>query len=357
MSDAARRDDPAANESAGSQRRWRPKVLVAAGLALLLVAGLTIAGLTGRDNQAPQAQGGAGADGTQSAGTTGKPSDAVRGYLEALAARDADRAVGYLEPAPSRRFLTPKVLQASAKKVPLSGVDVPELTGEDTAQVPADYSLGRQRISERYSVVKADGRWKIARGVSELDLTEQRKQALPLRLRINGVSLATDTAVLFPGHYTFSTSSKWVGYGTGAAFVLTGPSDPASPRLVPTLRPGAEAAFLRATKKAMDACLAQRKLSPSGCPNRLKADSNQKVDEDTIRWTLTNDPYADAQVTHSREDPTVVEATLKPRYNFRAEGTQDGRRATFDGPPTGLSSVVSTGDLSKDTISVRLSAS
>ena len=326
-----------------------PLILVAAGVAFLLLVGLTIAALAGRDSDVATGPGGRGLDAAAE-----KPSDAVRGYLEALAAGDADRAIGYLDTVPAdRSFLTREVLEVSAKKAPLTAIDVPEVTDQFTSGVPARYTLGKEAVSEGFNVTESGGRWKISRGVTELDLGDQRDQTLPLL--INGVKVTTDTVALFPGHYAFTTTSKWVTYDDLAALTLTGPSDYTSPRLTPTLTSEAKTAFLKATKTALNKCLDQRKLAPSGCPNRLQARSNQKVDRDTVRWTLTNDPYQNARVTLDSTDPTVAAATLSPRYNFRAEGTQDGRRATFDGPPIGLFSFRATGDLSKDSIKVKLS--
>jgi hypothetical protein len=348
VSDAKRLDNAATDGPGGGKSRRLPLVLVAVGVALLLVVGVTVAALTAGRDKNPAAANGAGSTAAE------KPSAAVRGYLEAVAARDAERAIGYLETAPAdKTFLTRKVLAASAKRAPLTAIDVPEVSGDQTSWVTARYNVGKQAVTEDYSVTESDGRWKIVRGLTELNLGNRRDQPLPLL--INGVELTTDTAALFPGHYSFTTSSKWVSYGSGATVVLTDPSNPISPRLTPMLTPDAEAAFLSATKKALSSCLAQRKLAPPGCPNRLEARRNQKVDEKTIRWTLTNDPFADARVTVDPSDLTVAEAVLRPRYHFKAKGTQDGRRATFDGPPSGLGAVRSTGDLSKDVIRVELS--
>jgi hypothetical protein len=116
----------------------------------------------------------------------------------------------------------------------------------------------------------------------------------------------------------------------------------------------AEAAFLKATRAALEKCLDQRELAPSGCPNRLEARDNQEVEEKTVRWSLTNNPFKNARVTLDHQDPSVVEGTFYPKYNFKAEGTVDGRRARFDGPPIGLDSFISTGDLSGDRIEVEL---
>lgn len=341
---------PAQPGQPGQPRKSKlPLVLVAAGLALLLVVGITIAALTGRDDSTATGSDPKGG----SAPAADKPSDAVRGYLEALAANDADRALGYLdEPPADTTFLTRPVLEASAKKAPISAVDVPEVTDEYAYQVPASYTFGNQPIQEDFSVTKESGSWRLSRAVSEFDLGYQRDETLPMT--INGVEVTTDKVSLFPGVYAFSADSKWVTYGDKAEFRLTGPSDYDAPRLTPTLSSAGRSAFLKATKTALDKCLAQRKIAPSGCPNRIALRKGQKVTESTIRWSLTADPFKNARVTLDSSDPTVAEASFYPRYRVRANGSDNGRSVRFDGEPFGIYSFRSTAELSGDKVTVDL---
>ena len=342
---------PGATGSGGGKKSRLPLILIGAGVAfLLLVGGITVAALTGGDDD-DVATGPGGS--TSEPAAAAKPSDAVRGYLEAVAASDGEAAIGFLRTPPAdTTFMTKPVLEASAKKAPLTAIDVPEVTDEYVSRVTARYTLGKQPVVEEISVSETGGAWKITRGVNEFDLSYQRDETLPLL--INGVAVEQDKVTLLPGTYAFTTSSKWVSYGDKATLTLTGPSDYTSPRLTPTLTKDAKAAFLKSTEAALDKCLDQRKLAPSGCPNRLRARDNQKVDEKTVRWSLTNDPFKNARVTLDYQDPSVVEGTFYPKYNFKAEGTVDGRRATFDGPPLGLYSFTSTGDLTGDSIKVKL---
>ena len=339
----------AAGPGGGGKKSRLPLVLIAAGVAFLLVVGITIAVLTGRDEPVATGPGGSASEPADAE----KPSDAVRGFLEAVAASDGERAATYLRTPPAdTTFMTRPVLEASAEKAPLTAIDVPEVTDEYVSRVTARYSLGKQAVVEEYSVSETAGVWKITRGTVEQDLGYQRDETLPLLL--NGVAVEEDKVTLLPGTYAFTTSSKWVSYGDKATLTLTGPSDYTSPRLTPTLTKDAKAAFLERTEAALDTCLEQRELAPSGCPNRLKARDNQEVEEKTVRWSLTNDPFKNARVALDHQDPTVVEGTFYPKYNFKAEGTVDGRRASFDGPPLGLYSFTSTGDLTGDTIKVKL---
>ncbi len=319
--------------------------------------GIAVAALAGRDRPvavSPTDPGGSGpASGPASAPATTKPSDAVRGYLEALAGNDADRALSYLEDQPAdRTFLTRAMLEASSKQAAISGIDVPEVTDKYTYRVPARYTIGDQAVTEDYSVSEAGGTYKLSRAVTEFDLGYQRDETLPML--INGVPVRTDKVSLFPGTYAFTTDSKWVTYGDKAKITLTGPSDYDSPRLTPTLNSAGKAAFVQATKAALDTCLQQRKLAPAGCPNKIALRTGQKVTQSTIRWSLTNDPFKNARVTLDSTDPTVAEATFYPKYRFRATGSTNGRSGRFDGEPIGLYLFRSAGDLSGDTVKVKL---
>jgi hypothetical protein len=343
---------PSAAGGAGGGKKSRlPLILVAAGVAFLLVVGLTIAALRSSDDGSV-ATGPASTSSSEPPADAAKPTDAVRGFLEAVAASDGERAVSYLRTPPADlTFMSRPVLEASAEAAPLTEIDVPEVTDEYISRVVARYKLGKQAVVEEFSVSETGGVWKITRGANEFDLSYQRDETLGLL--INGVAVDQDKVTLLPGTYAFTSNSKWVDYGDKATLTLTGPSDYTSPRLTPTLTKDAKAAFLKTTKAVLDKCLEQRKLAPKNCPNQTQARENQKIDEDTVRWSLENDPFKNARVALDYQDPSVVEATFYPRYDFRAEGTQDGRRANFD-TVIGLYSFRSTGDLSGDTIKVEL---
>jgi len=339
----------------GARKSKLPLILGAAGAALLLIVVVALAALSGRDDETAGGTSGPSSDpaGSASAPAAAKPSDAVRGFLEAVAANDGEKAAAYLEDPPAdKTFLAREVLEASAKKGAITDIDVPEVTDKYAYKVSASYRVGEEQVSDDYSVTGSGGAWKLSRALTAIDLSYLRDETLPML--INGVEVTTDEVSLLPGTYAFTTKSRWITYGDKAQVTLTGPSDYDSPRLTPTLNPDGKAEFLERTKAAFEKCLDQHKLAPKGCPNRLDLRSGQKVDQSTIRWSLTNNPFRNARVTLDSSDPTAAEATFYPRYNFKARGSVDGRSATFDGAPIGLYSFRSTGDLSGDKVTVKL---
>lgn len=327
-----------------------PLVLVAAGVALLLVVGIAVAALTGRDKDSADDPVGSGAS---SAPQADLPSDAVRGYLQALADLDADRAVGYLEDDPAdKTFLTKEVLTASAKTAAISDVNVPEVTDKYAYKVASTYKLGDRSVTEDYNVSEVGGSWKLSRAVTEIDLSYLRDDTLTML--INGTAVVNDKISLFPGHYVFTTDNAYVSYGAKNTLTLTGPSDYDSPQLTPTLSADGKAAFVKATKKAFEKCLDEHKLRPKGCPNQIAEQKGQKFTESTVRWSVTNNPFKNVRASIDSSDPTTVSASFPVSYNFKGKATLNGQNVRYDGEPTGLYNFTSTGDLAKKAVKVSL---
>ncbi|WP_375432754.1 hypothetical protein [uncultured Friedmanniella sp.] len=277
----------------------------------------------------------------------------MQGYLQALADQDPDKAIGYLDDEPAdKTFLSKEVLAASAKTAAISAVNVPEVTDKYAYKVPASYKLGDKSVTEDYNVTEVGGSWKLTRAVTELDLSYQRDETLPMK--VNGVEVKNDKISLFPGHYVFTTDNSFVSYGGKNTLTLTGPSDYRSPQLTPALTSAGKDAFVKATKAAFEKCLDQHKLQPSGCPNKIKEDKGQKFKESTVRWSVTNNPFKNVRASIDSRDPTTVTANFTTDYNFKADATLNGRSVRYDGEPIGLYSFTSTGDLSKKSIAVTL---
>ena len=82
-----------------------------------------------------------------------RPSDAVAGYLQALAAGDAVAALSFAaDPAPTGPLLTNEVLVESGDRAALTEIQVPVVEDQNATSVSATYTLGklaRQRIVRR----------------------------------------------------------------------------------------------------------------------------------------------------------------------------------------------------------------
>jgi len=228
---------------------------------------------------------------------------------------------------------------------------VPPVTDEYAYKVPASFSLGDRGYSRDFGVKKDGAGWKVTDGVSDIDVSYQRQQTLPMV--VNGTTLAADTLSVLPGTYV-TTGSTWVSWGSKN--VLTAaeryPTRPTG--INPTLTKAGSSEVLTKTKAAFRSWLAKHELKPSGCPNRIADTRGIKVKESTVRWRVTSDPLRNARVTLDGGDPTVADATFYPDYRITFTGSQNGRTGKVDSDVTGLESFRTVADLSKSTVKVKL---
>ena len=190
-----------------------PLIIGAAVLALVLI-GTIIGVAVVRGGDDPVAGGGTGGGGTSSAppAEAKLPSDAVTGYLEALAAGDATTALTYASTAPSdTTFLTNEVLAASLKSGAITDINVPEVTDKYAYSVAASYKIGSQSVNADIPVEEEGDVWKLREVAYDLTLTSTQNKTLPML--INGVQAEADKVAVFPGTYTFTTGLDNISYG------------------------------------------------------------------------------------------------------------------------------------------------
>ncbi|GAA2097193.1 hypothetical protein GCM10009841_09360 [Microlunatus panaciterrae] len=291
-------------------------VLGVAGGAILLSGGnKTDTGGTGTRTSAPPAT---------------KASDAVKSYLEALAASNAQAALDLSEDQPAdKTFLTNEVLQASNGRAPITAINVPEVADDNAYSVDATYKMGEESVTESFYVDKFDGKWKVKEAFAELDLSYTRDKSLPMI--INGVEVKTDKVKLLPGSYEFTTGSKFIDYGSSNVLLVTSPSDyPNTSDIKASITEAGFSAFKKAAKDSMTACVKQKKLAPTGCPFAAKPTSQQKVDTKTIKWTLEDDPFgSDFKPRLDYEAKSTAKASVTFKMSFDAKGTSNGKPMTF----------------------------
>jgi hypothetical protein len=324
-------------------------VLIGAGALALILAVVAVAvNVGGRSDDT--AGGGAGAT---SAPVAKNASDAVQGFLEAVAANDAERALTYTDAAPAdKTFLTDAALQASSKIAPLTAISVPPVTDEYAYKVPATFNLGDKTYARDFEVKKDGDTWKVGDGVSDVDVSYQRQRTLAMV--VNGTKLTADTLSVLPGTYVFTTGSRWVSWGSKNVMTVA-KSYPTLPTgIKPTLTKAGSDEVLAKTRAAFRSCLDQHKLRPKGCPNRINDTLGIKVKESTVRWRVTKDPFRNAKIDLDYSDPTVATGSFYPDYRIKFTGTKSGVTGPVDTDVIGLSSFEAVADLSKDKVTVKL---
>jgi hypothetical protein len=324
------------------QRKGGGKILIiigAAALAVILMAVLAVVVATrARQAASPASSSQVQQNQSQSAAPQNaqRPSDAVMGYLQALAAGDAVAALSYAaDPAPKGPLLTNEVLAESGKRAELTEIRVPVVDDQKATSVSATYTLGTSAVSESFDVVKVGDTWKLSRTVKDLDIGFIVGGSVPVK--INGVSVAQDSIAVLPGSYAFTTGLPYVGYGSKNVVLVKSPYVEADTyRIQSQLTKSGEKAVISATRKSYNRCLEANSLSPTNCPMNFK--SKYSYNTRTITWRqVGNDPFRKAKVSLGG-----TQARIEIPLNLRLSGscTYQGRSGNCSGELTGTSVAV-----------------
>ena len=274
-------------------------VLIGAGALALILAVVAVAvNLGGRDDTAGSGTGGTGGGGTSGAPAAASASDAVNGYLQAVAKGDVQTAVSYaVDPSSvSTTYMTPQVLVASAKLAPMTAISVAP-SDPDATTVPATYRLGSTAVSTSFDVMKdSDDAWKLVSVASDLDLSAVQDESIPMLM--NGTKVETGSFSVLPGAYRFTTGQKNFDYGSRSTLLVRHPTDfPDISRIAPQVSSSGRKAALSALRKSWKKCLQADDAKPGGCPNRWN-NSSYKFKNGTVEWTRKGkDPVKNPQAT------------------------------------------------------------
>lgn len=126
-----------------------------------------------------------------------------------------------------------------------------------------------------------------------------------------------------PGSYALSTGLPFVAFPTEPQTIqsLAYTDTPVFP-VTPSLTASGQEALLTAARSSLDRCIASTELTPTGCPNAIRAP--REIVPGSVRWSLTTDPWQGVTPTLYSEDQTVATATLNLSYRVSMSFT-DGR--------------------------------
>ncbi|HYI52577.1 MAG TPA: hypothetical protein VEX57_01320 [Microlunatus sp.] len=295
-------------------------IIIGAVVLALVVAAIGVGVALSRGGEEPVAGGGTGGTTSAPPAEAKKASDAVQGYLEALAAGDAQAALAFASTAPTdTTFLTNEVLAASNKTAAISAINVPEVDDEYAYRVAASFSMGKQAINTDFSVEKDGDAWKLRDVAADLDLQSKRAKTLPML--INGVNVETDKVLLFPGSYTFTSGNKNVDYGKSSTLIVKSPSEypDGLSDIQPTLTSAGDKAFTNAVEDSVKKCMKSKDLKNPGCPNNVtKVTGSVKPKEGTFEWSYDKDALDNLKVRLDYDNPAVAEAFVY--LSMKAEG-------------------------------------
>lgn len=313
--------DTSGGAAADSQRRRRRLVVGLVALAVLLV----VAGVLGwRFLQSRQFQQELAAERTAARAT-------VETYYAALAAGDAEGALATAAATPAESsLLTAEVLTSAQAAGGIRDVRVGEATIDNdagqrtigqTGSVAVAYAVGETPVDIDLQVSRVGDQWKVATATSQVDLGGGEA----LR-SVNGQPAAAAVVELFPGTYTVAPASALVALAE-PQLVVAAP-DPAGAEMrtwaggQPALSDEGRQAVLAAAQTSLEGCLAQRSLTPEGCPIAVDAGPDIQVQTSTIRYTLVGSPWEAARL--NLESDTRVSGILDLSYRIQASATSGG---------------------------------
>ncbi len=250
---------------------------------------------------------------------------AVRGYLKALAAGDADAALGFAAAQPEdATLLISPVLRAAHADAPLTAIEVGGSASEATRQfVSARYNLGDQAIGTALEVVRQeDGVWRLPRVAATVDLSALRPREVPLT--INGEPVSSSRPALFPGHYTIATTAERYAV-ENPDFVVPSAIEQPQVRATLTLSERGRDEIIAAAQAHLTDCVKRRKLEPEGCGFAIANPSGTKLKESTMRWAVHSGDDLLAETALTLDQPGSATGSVNIVVRGEVSGT-DGSR-------------------------------
>jgi len=256
------------------------------------------------------------------------PQQAVTGFLDALAAADADRALEFALNRPAdTTLLTREVLEASRANGALAVVNVPAVEGSGTVTVAAEVTFGGQPATITFSTTKTEAGWRLGQVTSTID-----PGPLPSELGATVNRQPVDDPEhleVFPGVYTFRDGLREIVL-RGSRVVVDAVGEEVRAGLVPTLTAAGKRRANRIAAASLDDCMDANSPAPRGCPNSVKVLKGQSINTKTIRWTLVGNPWRTAVYTLDAADPTQVRGATTLNFRFRCTLTQGGETYMVD---------------------------
>ncbi|MFP7761235.1 hypothetical protein [Marisediminicola sp. LYQ85] len=306
--------------------------IVAGGVVLLLVLAVVVVTFAVRSANSSASGDGDGAP----AAATSTPDGAVRGYLEALAASDAETALSFVGDAPAASgFLSDEALEASNAIAPITAIEVTEPAEADfSTTVTATYSLGDVPVSAEFSVNEYDteGSWQMSAATAELDFGSRFEG---LDLTLNGAPLESTTVEVFPGSYELATTTPNFTIEGETVLTVREPFDyPSQSDINAALTDEGLAVFRAAVRDEVEECLASKNFE-AGCGLDLPEvlDDGSRLVEGSLTRTLLAETQATLDNLQPQElvtDPLVVSSEFIGGVNVEADVAQNGSTGRGD---------------------------
>ncbi|MDQ0799350.1 hypothetical protein [Arthrobacter sp. SLBN-112] len=234
--------------------------------------------------------------------TVASPQQPVREYLDALRSGDGGRALGILRatvPPGNAAMLDGSGLQTAASR--LSNVDVgdPEERSGNQVMVPLEYTIDGSRLHTEFLLQKTGTEWLffntwafVPSRLPTVDMTVvNANEATVNGVPVNMPGGRNSFAVFYPGEYEASLDGQYFAAPATRATVTSKDAPVAPLNLLTQATDKLKSDVAAKVREFLDGCAAEavkeQKLQPD-CPFYYA--SNNRVQDGTIKWTVTEYP-------------------------------------------------------------------
>jgi hypothetical protein len=232
---------------------------------------------------------------------------ALRGYLGAVAAGDADKAKQYaMNPPAESAMLTNEFLAAGMATNPITEIQVEEQKDYGTSSyTSASYKIGGTLIQGNYQLTKVAKLWKLNSAVAT---TDRPSSWGTFGVTINGTTAPTSKLSLFPGVYQLGTATSLLAFEE-PTFTVNEPVDYIAgiSSTKPSLTDAGKKAMITKSQEWLTQCLPIQDLNPKDCGMNTPLPAGKTLAPGTLTRTVaTADPFATATPRVSYDDPKKI---------------------------------------------------
>ena len=266
---------------------------------------------------------------------------ALQGYLQALAAGNADKAKQYAMTRPADSpLLTNEFLAASVAKNPITDIQVdPQNDSGTSAHLAASYKRGGALVQGTYQLTKVAKLWRLNAVVTTVDRPTYWGT---LGVTINGTTAPTSQLSFFPGVYQLGTGTSLLAFDQ-PGFTVNAPGDHISgfTSTQPALTDAGKKAMIAKSQEWLTQCLAVQDTNPKDCAMNTPLPDGATLAPGSLKRVVdTTAPFADATPRVSYDDPKKITLSSYVTVKITAADTAGN---TYSGS-TSVSSVVGTID-------------
>jgi len=276
-----------------------------------------------------------------------KATAALQGYLQALAAGDADKAKQYaMNPPADSPLLTNDFFAASIAKNPITEIQVdPQNDSGTSAYLTANYKIGGKLVQGNYQLTKVAKLWKLNSVVTTVDRPTYWGT---LGVTINGTAAPTSQLSFFPGVYQLGTGTSLLAFEQ-LAFTVNSPGDYVSGLSTtgPALTDAGKKAMIAKSQEWLTQCLAVQDTNPKDCGMNTPLPDGATLASGSLKRVVdATTPFADATPRVSYDDPSKITLSSYATVKITAADTAGN---TYSGSTSVTSAV---GTIKGETITV-----